>query len=127
MQQVKHLNEQAFDRLAAEPTRGPIAMLNLLKFKPAGGRERYADYVAGVAPLLQKVGARIAYAGECGAMVIGTQDWDLMAVVEYPSVGAFTAMIQSAEYQAIAPIRDEALERSVLYETTPVSLALPAD
>ena len=33
-------------------------MLNLLDFKPGGGAERYAEYAAAVAPLLEKVGGR---------------------------------------------------------------------
>lgn len=125
MAEISGLNADAFARLAAEPTRGPIAMLNLLKFKPDGGRERYGEYAAAAFPLVQKIGGRVLYAGDCGELVIGTETWDLMIVVEYPSAGAFVGMIQSDEYQAIAPIREAGLVRSVLYETRPASLAAP--
>ncbi len=35
----------------------PIFMLNALWFKPNGGKEKYAEYGAAVAPLLEKHGA----------------------------------------------------------------------
>lgn len=122
MSEVKDLNANALERLAADPARGPVAMLNLLKFKPDGGRERYAEYGTAVAPLLQKVGGRVLYMGECGELVIGQESWDLVAVVEYPTAGAFIGMLQSDAYQAINHLREESLVRSVLYETEPVSL-----
>ncbi len=39
-------------------------MLNLLAFKPDGGRQRYEEYGEAVAPLLEKAGGRIAFIGE---------------------------------------------------------------
>lgn len=38
-------------------------MLNLLAFKPDGGRERYAEYGAAVLPLLEGVGGRLVFQG----------------------------------------------------------------
>ena len=53
-----------------------MVMLNLLRFKPDGGRERYAEYGAAVAPLLEKVGGRIVLAGEPAAPLLGEASWD---------------------------------------------------
>jgi hypothetical protein len=36
-----------------------VTMLNLLEFLPYGGRERYAEYGAAVAPLLEKAIAHL--------------------------------------------------------------------
>jgi len=127
MSEIKALHAEAFERLAADPDRGPIAMLNLLKFKPEGGRERYGEYGAAVTPLIEKIGGRVLYAGECGELVIGEETWDFMAVVEYPTAGAFTGLIQSDAYQAINHLREESLVRSVLYETQPASLLRSGD
>jgi uncharacterized protein (DUF1330 family) len=127
MNNIDDLNTEALARLAADPSRGPIAMLNLLKFRPDGGRERFGEYVAASAPCTERAGARLVYAGECGEMVIGDEDWDLLVVVEYPTAGAFTSMIQSDEYQAVVHLRQESLVRSVLYETSPVVMTPPGD
>lgn len=125
MNKMHDLNAEAFARLAADPERGPIAMLNLLKFKPDGGAERFAQYAAAALPLVEKSGGRTLYAGACGELVIGKEDWDLMALVEYPTAGTFTSMILSDAYQAVVHMRQEAIVRSVLYETQPAALAGP--
>jgi len=92
-----------------------VTMLNLLAFRPEGGRERYAEYGAAVAPLLEKVGGRIAFVGEGSPALLGEGSWDLVALVEYPSRQAFLDMVGSEEYQAITHLRTEALERSELH------------
>lgn len=94
---------------------GAVTMLNLLEFVPGGGRERYAEYGAAVAPLLEKAGARIAFAGEPGPVLLGERSWDMVLLVEYPSRRAFLEMIGSEEYQAIAHLRTEALTRGELH------------
>jgi uncharacterized protein (DUF1330 family) len=103
----------AFSERAAEP--GAVTMLNLLEFAPDGGRERYAEYGAAVAPLLEKAGARIVFAGEPGRVLLGERSWDMVLLVEYPSRRAFLEMIGSEDYQAIAHLRTEALTRGELH------------
>lgn len=90
-------------------------MLNLLRFKPDGGRERYEEYGAAVAPLLDKVGGRIAWLGEASPPLLGAESWDLVALVEYPSRHAFLDMISSDEYRAIEHLRSEALDKGELH------------
>ena len=90
-------------------------MLNLLRFKPDGGRERYEEYGVAVAPLLEKVGGRVSYAGSASAALLGEESWDVVALVEYPTRQAFLDMVGSPEYQAIAHLRTEALERGELH------------
>jgi uncharacterized protein (DUF1330 family) len=94
---------------------GPVVMLNLLAFRPEGGRERYEEYGAAVAPLLEKVGGRIVSAGLPAQPLLGEQEWDLVALVEYPSRQAFLDMTGSPEYQAIAHLRTEALVKGELH------------
>lgn len=113
---------QAFARRSAE---GPVAMLNLLKFKPEGGREMYGRYGLAVMPLLQKAGGRIVYAGEAAERVIGQEDWDSILIVEYPTRQAFLDMVMSPAYLAIQHLRDESLVRSVLYATDPAMPGAP--
>ena len=118
-------NQAALAELARDRSRGPVAMLNLLKFKPDGGRERYLEYGAAVTPLLEAVGARVLYSGACRELLIGAEDWDHLAVVEYPSVGAFLDMVESEAYAKVRPLREEALVRSLLYATEPAPIPPP--
>lgn len=101
---------------------GAVTMLNLLEFVPDGGRERYAEYGAAVAPLLEKAGARIVFVGDPGSVLLGEQSWDMVLLVEYPSRKAFLEMIGSEEYQAIAHLRTEALARGELHPLAGVEL-----
>jgi uncharacterized protein (DUF1330 family) len=90
-------------------------MLNLLRFKPDGGRERYAEYGAAVTPLLEKAGGRAVFLGESALPLLGEGRWDSVLLVEYPSRQAFLDMIASVEYQAIGHLRTEALEQGELH------------
>lgn len=96
----------------------PVIMLNLLAFNDTGGQPRYLEYGAAVAPLLAKVGGRVLYQGRGDELLIGYAGWDMVVLVEYPSRRAFTEMVTSPEYRAIAHLRDEALSRSMLQATT---------
>jgi uncharacterized protein (DUF1330 family) len=102
---------QAFMSMGVE---GPIQMLNLLKFKSDGGRERYMEYSAQALPLVTQRGGRVVYRAEGKAAIIGPEVWDAVLIVEYPERAAFLDMVQSAEYQACAHIRTEAVADSRL-------------
>lgn len=107
----------AFSARAGDGT--PVVMLNLLAFEPEGGKERYLEYGAAVAPLLEKAGGRIVWAGAPAAALLGEGSWDLVALVEYPTRQAFLDMIGSAEYQEIAHLRTEALTKGELHPMDP--------
>lgn len=108
-------SEEGFADLTGRIDEGPVTMLNLLAFKPDGGRERYAEYGAAVLPLLEKTGGRLVFQGEASPVVLGGESWDLVLLVEYPTRRAFLEMIQSPEYQEIAHLRTEALIRGELH------------
>jgi uncharacterized protein (DUF1330 family) len=123
-QKGERLDEEGFAAFAARADEdAPVYMLNLLAFKPGGGRESYERYGEAVAPLLAKAGGRPVYAGQPAAALIGEQSWDLVIVVEYPSRRAFLEMIGSPEYQAIAHLRSEALLRGELHPMDPIEVA----
>jgi uncharacterized protein (DUF1330 family) len=106
----------AFSERAGED--GPVVMLNLLRFKPDGGRERYAEYGDAVTPLLEKAGANVIFLGNAAPPLLGGGLWDAVLLVEYPSRQAFLEMIGSGEYQAIGHLRTEALEQGELHPTS---------
>lgn len=118
--EAEPLNKDGFAAFAERAADGkPLVMLNLLAFKPDGGRERYEQYGAAVAPLLEKAGGRIAFAGEPATALLGEESWDLVVLVEYPTRQTFLDMIGSAEYQAVGHLRTEALTRGELHPMDP--------
>ena len=109
-------------RLVQEDTGGPVVMLNLLSYKPDGGRESYEAYGAKALPFLQEAGAEILFAGEAASPLIGEEsaNWDSVILVRYPSIQAFLDMVTSEDYQAITHLRTEGLDRA---ELNPLSAA----
>jgi len=111
-------------RLASTAESEPIVMVNLLRFRgratgedsDESGAEAYGRYAAAVAPLLERVGGRLLAAAACEESVIGPDqpEWDLVALVEYPSRAAFLEMVASSEYGEIGVRRANALVDSRL-------------
>ena len=99
------------------PDDGPVVMLNLLKFKPNGGRESYGKYSESFLKIMKEKGVRVIYVGKCEMPVIGDEDWDQVLLVEYPSRAVFLEMGRNKEYQEAARLRSEALDDSRLYAT----------
>ena len=104
---------------ASQPDTGPVVMVNLLRYRPDGGRERYEEYAQAVIPLIAKAGGRLVFRANAAASVIGDEEWDEVILVEYPSRKAFGEMIASEAYGAIAHLRTEALVDSRLHPTFP--------
>jgi len=114
--QSERPNQEGFAAFAARADDGtPVVMLNLLAFRPEGGRERYEEYGAAVAPLLEKAGGRIVWFGVPAGPLLGEGSWDLVVLVEYPTRQAFLDMVGSAEYRAIEHLRSEALAKGELH------------
>ena len=101
-------DESQVRKLTERGGSGPVVMLNLLRFRdralePAEGMtgaEAYGKYSVEVAPILERAGGRVLTAALCEESVIGPAEpeWDLVIIVEYPSVGAFLEMIESPDY-----------------------------
>jgi uncharacterized protein (DUF1330 family) len=117
----------------AGPEDGAFVMVNLLKFKPNAeyedgsdadltGQRAYARYGAGVQACLAAVGGRQIYAGPVTGLMLGEVEelWDMVALVEYPTLAAMQAMIGSPEYQAIEKHRKAGLAGQLNIRTKPV-------
>ena len=112
--------------LRALPADAPDVIINLLKFKQGGGRERYLQYAQEVAPYLEKVGADVRYGGAAPVNVIGDDEkpwWDAILVVEYPTPSAFVEMVRDPGYQKVHVHRAAALERGDLIATSTWTMA----
>ena len=113
-------NAAAFQELAASKDVGPVVMLNLLKFKEradsgdVSGRESYNRYGRDVKPMVKALGGRIIWHGRADQLLIGEEDWDAVALVEYPSRKAFLEMAMSKQMGDIHHNREAGLERTVL-------------
>lgn len=117
---------EQMQRLLASPDTGPVVMLNLLKFKavadgePGTGAEAYGRYAAKVAPMVEALGGRFLWVGRCDQVLIGdaAEDWDAIALVEYPSRKAFIEMTTRPDYTAAHAHREHGLERTILVATS---------
>jgi uncharacterized protein (DUF1330 family) len=114
-------NPEAFRALSKSSEQGPVVMLNLLKFRADGGREDYERYAADATRKVAGLGGRILYVGQAAELLEGGEDWDVVALAEYPSRAAFLEMISSPDFQAMAELREQSLERAVLYATDPIA------
>jgi uncharacterized protein (DUF1330 family) len=127
VEQPEELNQEglaAFALRAGARDGTPVVMLNLIAFKGDGGQEVYGEYAAAVAPLLERIGGRIVFAGAPAPALLGEGSWDLVALVEYPTRNAFLEMVGSQEYDAVSHLRTEAVERSELHPIDPVEVNL---
>ena len=113
-------NEDQFEKLAGSQDQEPFVMLNLLKFKENGGREAYYKYMGGTSAFTQKIGAKVLYFGKANELLNGTEKWDIVMLVQYPSRKAFLEMANDPDYLKVHELRKDALERAVLYATDPI-------
>jgi hypothetical protein len=95
---------------------GPVVMVNLLKFKPDGGRDAYAKYMQAATPAAP-AGMRVVYSGKAGTDMAAGEDWDFVILAEYASFDSFANFITGRIYQEQAiPRRPEALEKTEVSE-----------
>ena len=108
-------------RFLAEDPGGPVVMLNLLRYQPDGGRERYQEYVAHFRRTAATFGAEVLYVGDGSSVLVAEpgQEWDSVLLVRYPSRQAFSDMVRDPEYGAGTHLRTDALVEAVLQATTP--------
>ena len=107
----------------ALPDDSPIVMVNLLKFKPDTGQAEYAKYSAGLQPILEKLGAKILFAGKAEFCLIGKADWDMVALVQYPRKKTLLQMSMSPEYRAIHHHREAGLQGQINYAVVQIDRA----
>ncbi len=115
------------------PENGPFVMVNLLKFKDKAeyadgsdsdlsGAKAYARYGKAIQACLAAVGGRQIYAGNVTGMMIGEveEQWDMIALVEYPSLSAMQKMMSSSEYKAIETHRKAGLAGQLNIRTSKI-------
>ncbi|HVJ96283.1 MAG TPA: DUF1330 domain-containing protein [Acidimicrobiia bacterium] len=110
-------NKEQFIELMNAPDEGPVTMLNLLKFKAGGGSKEYGKYGDSVVPMVEERGGKVLWMGKVEQTLIGdlnADDWDAIALVQYPSRKAFIDMATSKEYDSAHEHREGGLAKTVL-------------
>ncbi len=115
------------------PENGPFVMVNLLKFKETAeyadgsdadlsGAKAYARYGKAIQACLAAVDGRQIYAGPVTGLMIGEVEelWDMVALVEYPSLAAMQKMMSSPEYRAIEVHRKAGLAGQLNIRTSQI-------
>ena len=118
------VDERAVDAMLAEDPGGPVVMLNLLRFRPDGGRESYQRYIDAMGvSLVARYGLRVEYVGVGGTALAAEpgQAWDMVVLVRYPDRASFVNMVRDPEYRALEHLRRDALTEAVLQPTGPVN------
>ncbi len=123
-----HPNAAAIAAMADADPDEPVVMLNLLRYREVAesgfgvdglsGREAYNVYGKAFAELHHRFGGEPFWMGRGRNTVIGTEDWDVVLLVRYPTRRQFVGMLNDPDYQRIAPMRAAALADSRLVETT---------
>ena len=116
-----------------EPENGSFVMVNLLKFKETAeyadgsdadlsGARAYARYGKGIQACLAAVDGKQIYAGPVTGLMIGEVEelWDMVALVEYPSLAAMQKMMSSPEYRAIEVHRKAGLAGQLNIRTSQI-------
>ena len=87
---------------------GPIVMVNLMRFRErsldgdGSGWDAYLRYSALTVPMIKARGGTLLWTGDAKAVALGAAEgnqWDYLALVYYPDVAAFIAMMTSADYE----------------------------
>jgi uncharacterized protein (DUF1330 family) len=73
------------------------------------GVEALQQYVEGVLPLLEQAGAKVQRYGGVETLV-GSDRFDLVAVMEFPSEAAMQQFLSSDAYTAMEPYRERAFK-----------------
>jgi len=116
-----------------DPHDGPIAQVNLLKFRVKAeyqpdhpeygqdepGRDAYQRYADAFALAAADVGGRCLMMGQAERYFIGNGDWDAVMVMYFPNRQAFIATLNHATYQDMHRHRDAGLLAQDLITTRP--------
>jgi uncharacterized protein (DUF1330 family) len=110
----------------------PVVMVNLLSFKEQAdggnegmtGVESYMRYGENMRKFVESKGGRFIWSGRVDSMVIGESDveFNVVALVEYPSRKAFLEIASSAHVAEIGQDRKMGLAGQWLIATTEASI-----
>ena len=111
--------------------KGPVSMLNLLKFKERAeyedgretdltGRAAYGLYGEKMAPFVESQGGRLLHTSAAHFLMIGDGDldWDMVAIMEYPSKEDFLKIVGDPRVAEFGVHRTAGLDFQLLVACT---------
>lgn len=120
----------AFDLFKSLPRDEPIWMLNQVRYRPLAlypadhpdanlgrtGEEAYQEYGRTTDPIFSRLGGKVVWRGTMQAIVTGpeSETWDTIFIANYPSAGAFLAMVTDSDYREAVKHRQAAVLTSRL-------------
>jgi uncharacterized protein (DUF1330 family) len=127
---------QQIEELLKSPEEGPVVMVNLLAYKKTAdsdpekaregetGAQAYGLYAEKMRKFVESKGGRFIWVGRVDSMVLGESDVDfqMIALVEYPSRKAFVEIATSPHVAEIGKDRSRGLEGQWLIAATEMSL-----
>ena len=122
-------NKEQIEELLNGPADQPVVMVNLLKFKEradesegdSSGQQAYGRYAEQMRKVVESQGGRFIWAGRVDSKVIGEDgdpEFDVVALVEYPSRQKFLEIVGSQKVREIGEHRSAGLEMQWLIATT---------
>ena len=123
--------EERRSNLLRDNDKGPVNMVNLLKFKDKAvyedgretqlsGLEAYDAYGGPMGELIANGGGKVAYTSVVDSLVVGEADelWDVVVIIEYPSRKKFLVLISSPEARLLQVHRTAGLAGQMLLATS---------
>jgi uncharacterized protein (DUF1330 family) len=135
---------EQFTEFAHGTRDGEVVMINLLHFArsgdadhadhaaddagasgaaKSGGAGAYREYSDQVVKMVESRGGKVIWTGRPENVLIGDSEadnWDLVALVSYPSRAAFIDMVTSPKYEEAHEHRERGLDRTVLLACEPL-------
>ncbi len=95
--------------------KGPILLINLLKFKPDTGEQMYQKYGQEGAATFKRLNVKPIFRARVELPIIGPEEWDEILIARYPSIANWLEMNRDKDYQKAGQNRTGALLDSRLY------------
>jgi uncharacterized protein (DUF1330 family) len=96
-----------------------IFVLNLMRFKPEGGREEYQKYGDVVLPMVLERGGAPALMLDAQLPLVSEEAWDDLYFVRYPELATLLAMVATEAWQSANRDRERGLDLTWALPTRP--------
>lgn len=112
--------------LKVHPDRGPVTMLNLVKFRPYSldgngtGADAYHRYLAAAGAEAERRGCLLVWGADVSQAALhhgGDADWDWALIVHYPSRDAFTDFVTCPAYLEANVHRENGVAKHMILAT----------
>jgi len=81
--------------------------------------EKFQEYGGKATATLAAFGAKLVIKGKAEKTIAGNSDHQVVAVASFPDMETLDNWFNSAEYQALIPLRDEAVDMTLVAYSVP--------